>query len=198
LSTAIKYTIGTVLIILSLAMLFRNHSFQQKESMILNGDPAGSINLPVNLDTFEEHIANLNLPVNTDETNILPFLALNVKVCPPCVNNVVEYAELLKESDQFFEPILVFADKEDSVVKRFMATNGLDMPYEILRSEDGNSPFHESVQNLLFVDIHEQTAFYSIDIPNVTTPLTYKKDELHEVAMNWKHLVEREPGHASF
>jgi hypothetical protein len=166
--------------------------------MILNGDPAGSINLPVNLNAFEEHIANLNLPVNPDETNILPFFALNVKVCPPCVNNVVEYAEMLKESDLFFEPILVFADEEDSVVERFMATTGLDMPFEILQSEGGNSPFQESVQNLLFVDIHEHSVFYSVEIPNVTTPLTYKKEELHEVSMKWKYLLERDPEHASF
>lgn len=166
--------------------------------MILNGDPAGSIDLPVNLDTFEEHIANLKLPVNTDEMNILPFFALNVKVCPPCVNNVVEYAELLKENDLFFEPILVFADEEASVVERFVATTGLNMSFEILQSEDGGSPFHEAAQNLIFVDIYEHTAFYSIDIPNVTTPLTYKKDELHEVAMKWKHLLERKPENASF
>ncbi|NBC02707.1 MAG: hypothetical protein GVY20_03285 [Bacteroidetes bacterium] len=108
-----------------------------------------------------------------------------------------DYANLLKNDPQFFEPTMVFVDVEKSDAERFVATTDLDIPFKLIRSEDAASLFLEAEQNLIFVDPKEQVVFHDIIIPNGVTQLAYKKGELNETVGLWKsRLAENTVQHS--
>lgn len=168
-------------------MLLKSQSDRNGIEPVLISETIAPISVPVDLQLLGNRINELKLNQDSDRQKILPLLVITTKVCPPCVNNVADYAELLNDHPLFFEPTLLFIDVEESSAERFIAITDLDIAFEVFRTEDAISLFREAEQNLMFVDPQEQIIFQNIVIPNGVTPLDYKEAELEEALTFWKN-----------
>lgn len=188
LNHTIKYIISGILLVLGLGMLVHSYRMKAPEEPVqleTQTQSEQTLSLPVRFDAFEERIQNLRAAQDSEE-KILPLMVVTPKVCPPCVNNIDDYAELLGENPLFFELTLVFVDEERTAAERFVATSKLGLPFERLSREEAVPLFRESEQNLIFIDLAEQRAFYNARIPNGVTLLAFKEEQLREIAGIWE------------
>ncbi|MCG2588203.1 hypothetical protein [Rhodohalobacter sulfatireducens] len=187
-STKVKYLISVVLILLGVVMLVLLQPAETIEPSVELPDSV-SLSVPVDLQFLGDRMEELVMKQKSNEPKILPLMVVTTKICPPCVNNMDDYANLLKNDPLFFEPTLVFVDVEKTAAERFVATTDLDITFKLIRSEDAVSLFLEAEQNLMFVDPTEQVVFHDIVIPNGVTQLAYKEGELHETVELWKRRL---------
>ncbi|NBC02318.1 MAG: hypothetical protein GVY20_01295 [Bacteroidetes bacterium] len=130
-STKVKYLISAVLIILGVMMLVQHQPGENAEPSVELPDPA-PLSVPVDLQFLGDRVEELDMKEESNEPKILPLMVVTTKVCPPCVNNMDDYANLLKNDPLFFEPTLLFVDEDERQVERFLLTSAIDIPFEIL------------------------------------------------------------------
>lgn len=127
----------------------------------------------------------LSTDKSSHKKKILSFIVLTTDACPSCLNNVSEYAQLIKQNEYFFEPVLIFVDEEKPLVERFVQTRGLDIPLKLLSSDVADPIFSEAKQNLIFVDRESNKAIYNFVIPNAVTSIEHKSSTIEESISKW-------------
>jgi hypothetical protein len=186
LNIKLKYSISIVFFVAGIGILgygFYSHPTHYHENQL-----TGLINEPVDLQIFGERITRLTEGNPSNQPVILPIMLLTTKACTPCINNVTDYAQLLKVDPLFFDLTLIFADEEKSAAERFVVTSNLDISFEVIDTREAGYFFRNSNQNLIFVDMETKTVFYNIAVPNGETPLPYKEEELKNISGIWDNL----------
>lgn len=93
--------------------------------------------------------------------------------CSPCINNVFDYVDLLKEEGVYYHAI--FVNKERSEVERFFSITGLDMDWSIITEDELPIELQKVKSRLTFLTKGNRF-FYSVAISNnQTSSLEYKK-----------------------
>jgi hypothetical protein len=188
LSSRIKYLISALLIIAGALILFLSNYNKQSEASVELPDPIIPLSVSVDLKFLDYRLEELSTSQYANESKILPLMVVTTEICPPCVNNIDDYAELLTDHPRFFEPTLVFVDEEEPRVERFLLASAIEIPFEVLVKEETEPLFIESKQHIVFVNLDRQTVFHKANIPNVTTSLDYKNELLDDVSTMWKDL----------
>ena len=114
---------------------------------------------------------------------IVALFVLNSEVCPPCLFEVSEYAEVLRETEfegREIEPLVLVFEREPDRARRFLGTAALPLPGawgypEGLAAKLGRYEDRTILQQLLFVDPSTETIFYRTLIPSVVTDLESKR-----------------------
>jgi len=126
--------------------------------------------------------------VPEQEAEILALFVLKSSVCPPCVNNTLDYIELLGEiTDKNIASTALFVEEDEEEVHRFMQITGLPVPYCFATEDLVPRPLQNSLQQLLFINVENEEIFYRLTIPgNVTSSLEYKRNVLDRVFSRWE------------
>ncbi len=175
----VKYLLSIVLIFSGVVLIYLSYATTVEESDATY-DPLGVNHISFDFSFLPDELLTEKNP------GILPVLLLATHVCSPCLNNVVEYAELFADHDVYNDVILLFTEGDDKRVERFLITSDIGLPYLNLNSKILSPPFNsEQRQNLIFVDTGSLTAFYNESIPNTTTSLISKENLLSDVTVIW-------------
>ena len=152
---------------------------------------SGVINEVVDLGLFQDRVNDLKA-VNPEQEKILPIVILTTKSCPPCLNNVAEFADLLIKNERFYNPLLLVWNENETTVQRFLAVSSLELPFEVAKKDEHQSFLKELEQNLVFIDWETSIAFYNYPIPNFTSSTQHNAVLLYEVSqIHRKHHVEK-------
>ena len=199
----IKYIASIILIFTGIAIMVVHHSnnrnvdplsfFEDKEADSVVPD---TINAPVDVGPFQDRVNNL-IVENPDQAKILPIIIATTKTCPPCSDNIVEYADLIRQHHLFFEPTLMFVDEQADLVERFLLVNDLQLPHIITKPGE-NESINGLFDHLIFIDLNEEKAFYNLEIPTITISLARKEGQLREVAAIWQRVFDEEIQSSSF
>lgn len=128
-------------------------------------------------------------PSQEREADILALFVLKSDVCPPCVNNTLEYIDLIKQENKNIAATALFIEDEPDKVHRFAKITGLPIPYRIGSKQRIAVQLNDMLQELIFIDTANNQIFYRLQIPgNSTTPLEYKQEVLKQVHERWDAL----------
>src|SRR5690554_4660840 len=95
-----KYQISSILLITSFIIIIL-YKVDNKELSTNNSTQKGFIDLSPLSEV---------LPSTSDK--ILPLIILTTNICLSCLNNVVEYQNLINQNNHFFSPLIVFINEE--------------------------------------------------------------------------------------
>ncbi|WP_390299990.1 hypothetical protein [Gracilimonas halophila] len=159
----IKYSLSTILLVLSV-VLFYNYNFGEPD---LSADQQIGMSYATHVNIDDSDFEHIFWEIDKVSANkIYPVIILTTAACYLCLNNVVEFSELLKNDTTFAEPILVFFEENDIEVNKFIRLTELDIPYKNLTNSNLNGHFTNEKQNLIFVDKRDNLIFYNFPIPN--------------------------------
>ena len=123
------------------------------------------------------------------EASILAVFALHAKVCPPCLNEIQEYAELLQLLDQDgaeIESLALVFEADPDRAERFLEISGLQLSAAYGHSEElaellGSFDRSKPMQQIVFVDLERERLFYRVLLLNQTTTPELKRDLLEQM-----------------
>jgi len=128
--------------------------------------------------------------LNQDNDNaILPVMFLTTNSCSFCVNNIVDFADLIRKNDHFQNLLFLFDNENESTINRFMTTSAIEFPYKVIDSS--NEPYFNQFtekQHLIFVDKSSMKGFHYIYVSNRIMPMDAKEQMIEQVASIWSNL----------
>ncbi|MDR9417751.1 hypothetical protein [Gracilimonas sp.] len=182
-SDRIKYSVSTILLILSVIIYF---SYNFKGTNIPSDQDSGN-NFTTSISIVNSDIEKLFEKIDPDSSGkINPVIILTIEACYLCLNNVTEFSDLLRKDSTFTDPILLFIDENDNEVNKFIRLTELNIPYKNLPSSKINNLFSNLEQNLIFVDKFEKLVFYNFPIPNSIMLPESKLRIIEQAKETWK------------
>lgn len=131
------------------------------------------------------------IPNGIEEADVVALFVLNAEVCPPCLSEVADYREPLRElaADGItIEPVALVFEEDDAQAERFVRASDLPMPTgwgnppglaERLAGADGGAV----LQQIVFVDADREIAYFRSLLPNTVTDHDFKRALL-------RHMLE--------
>ncbi|MEM8962647.1 MAG: hypothetical protein AAGD38_14270 [Acidobacteriota bacterium] len=124
------------------------------------------------------------------EARVLALFILHAKVCPPCLDEVSEYVELLEmeswTGETTFQSVALVIDDDDARAERFVMTTPLPLavghgPPESLGALRDHLGERQRFQQLVFIDLDRGVLFYRTWMRNILTPAELKQSVLDEM-----------------
>ena len=177
-----KYMLSVALLVAGLALLLSSMDRDNSDSPAFSDIAwiTGEVHVPLSL-PIGERTQQLE-----ESLSIQPLFFLETTVCTSCLNNVHDYESMFSERERFSTPFVIFFEKDESAVERFLHTTDTKLNYVLLDSTKVHPALvGEYAQHLMFWDASEEMVFYKENIPNVTTTLEYKSELLDRVDSLW-------------
>jgi hypothetical protein len=177
-----KYMLSVALLVAGLALLLSSMDSESSDSPAFSDIAwiTGEVEIPLSLPSGEL------IKQIEDSHSIQPLFFLETTVCTSCLNNVHDYQSMFSERERFGTPFVIFFEKDESAIKRFLHTTDTKLNYVLLDSTKVHPALvGEYTQHLMFWDASEEMVFYKENIPNVTTTLEYKSELLDRVDSLW-------------
>lgn len=170
--------------------LFGYNYLHSSQPPAVNGQ---KVNQKINLDSLTS--IKSSEPTNERQADILALFILKSDVCPPCVNNTLEYIDLIKQENKNIAATALFIEDEPDKVHRFVNITNLHVPYRIGSKQRVVVQLSDMMQEMIFINTDDQEIFYRVPIPgNVTTELEYKQEVLKQVYERWDELKNKNFG----
>lgn len=166
------------------AILFYNYNFGEPD---LSADQGKEISYATHVNIDDSDFKHIFGEIeNTPNNKIHPVIILTTEACYLCLNNVLEFSDLLKSDSTFADPIIVFLKENDREVEKFIKLTELDIPYKIVSTSTFNDYFNNEKQNLIFVDKLKKMVFYNFPIPNAIMLPESKIRIIEQAKETWK------------
>ena len=194
-SDRIKYIIAASLVVISIGMIVVNRIEKPEPIAALAPQPEFE-NVSVNPDSIlsnEEVHFQGNVP-DFENADVLALFVVSAKVCPPCINEITDYAGLLQNSmmpQVSIKPLLLVVEPDTNVASRFIKIINMPIPVGHMkpqafvqalgRSNVTTANGDVSYRDIYFLDLASDLIIYRIGISARETPLGTKNALLERV-----------------